>query len=214
MAAILSRPQCVYPASVLSQSRGWSSFVWGLLADDAFFDLRLNKRLSKQWWGWWFETPSRPLWRQCDAEPWHYYRLTYQSPLLYPRWYPSTISRNYWPLSPWKEKEPFKKKHKKCSCIIFIISGRLDSKNSRNYSLWKNNDPLFLYLEMVVLYLFPNHRRWRNIGCLLWVYGLMFILQLSLQRKEWHCVIHTQTDRIIKKVLYFMGRSPTPLCQQ
>ena len=28
-----------------------------------FFDLRLNKRLSKQWWGWWFETLSRPLWR-------------------------------------------------------------------------------------------------------------------------------------------------------
>ena len=23
----------------------------------------LNKRLSKQWWGWWFETPSRPSWR-------------------------------------------------------------------------------------------------------------------------------------------------------
>ena len=22
-----------------------------------FFDLHLNKRLSKQWWGWWFETP-------------------------------------------------------------------------------------------------------------------------------------------------------------
>ena len=30
---------------------------------DVFFDLRLNKRLSKQPWGWWFETPSRPLWR-------------------------------------------------------------------------------------------------------------------------------------------------------
>ena len=29
---------------------------------DVFFDLRLNKRLSKQWWGWWFETLSRPLW--------------------------------------------------------------------------------------------------------------------------------------------------------
>ena len=25
---------------------------------DVFFDLRLNKRLSKQWWGWWIETPS------------------------------------------------------------------------------------------------------------------------------------------------------------
>ena len=34
---------------------------------DVFFDLRLNKRLSKQWWGWWFETLSRPLWRHCDA---------------------------------------------------------------------------------------------------------------------------------------------------
>ena len=30
---------------------------------DVFFDLRLNKRLSKQSWGWWFETPSRSLWR-------------------------------------------------------------------------------------------------------------------------------------------------------
>ena len=27
----------------------------------------LNKRLSKQWWGWWFKTPSRPLWRHCNA---------------------------------------------------------------------------------------------------------------------------------------------------
>ena len=30
---------------------------------DVFFDLRLNKHLSKQSWGWWFETPSRSLWR-------------------------------------------------------------------------------------------------------------------------------------------------------
>ena len=28
-----------------------------------FFYLRLNKRLSKQSWGWWLETLSRPLWR-------------------------------------------------------------------------------------------------------------------------------------------------------
>ena len=31
-----------------------------------FLDLHPNKRLSKQWWGWWFETPSRPLWRDCN----------------------------------------------------------------------------------------------------------------------------------------------------
>ena len=35
---------------------------------DVFFDLRLNKRLSKQSWGWWFETISRPLWRHCNAK--------------------------------------------------------------------------------------------------------------------------------------------------
>ena len=29
---------------------------------DVFFDLRLNKRLSKQSGGWWFDTPSRQLW--------------------------------------------------------------------------------------------------------------------------------------------------------
>ena len=30
---------------------------------DVFFDLRPNERLSKQSWGWWFETLSSPLWR-------------------------------------------------------------------------------------------------------------------------------------------------------
>ena len=32
-----------------------------------FFDLRPNKRLGKQSWGWWFETPSCSLWRHCNA---------------------------------------------------------------------------------------------------------------------------------------------------
>ena len=34
---------------------------------DVFFDLCLNKRLSKQWWGWWFETPSRTLRHHCNV---------------------------------------------------------------------------------------------------------------------------------------------------
>ena len=32
----------------------------------AFFDLRLNTPLSEQWRGWWFETPSSPLWCHCN----------------------------------------------------------------------------------------------------------------------------------------------------
>ena len=34
---------------------------------DVFFDLRLNKRLSKQCRGWWFETLSCPLWRNRNV---------------------------------------------------------------------------------------------------------------------------------------------------
>ena len=34
---------------------------------DVFFDLGMNKRLSKQWWGWWFETTKGPLWRHCNV---------------------------------------------------------------------------------------------------------------------------------------------------
>ena len=33
---------------------------------DFFFDLRLNKRSSKQSWRRWFETPSHSLWRHCN----------------------------------------------------------------------------------------------------------------------------------------------------
>ena len=34
---------------------------------DVFFDMRPNKLLSKQSWGWWFETPPHPLWRHLNA---------------------------------------------------------------------------------------------------------------------------------------------------
>ena len=39
---------------------------------DVFFGLRLSKCLRKQSWGWWFETPSRSLWRHCNEQPLYY----------------------------------------------------------------------------------------------------------------------------------------------
>ena len=41
-----------------------------------FCDLLLNKRLSKQSWGWWFETLSHPLWRHRNAKL--YYKFAYE----------------------------------------------------------------------------------------------------------------------------------------
>ena len=34
---------------------------------DVSFDLQLNKRLSKESWGWWFKTPLGPLWPHCNV---------------------------------------------------------------------------------------------------------------------------------------------------
>ena len=60
---------------------------------DVIFDLRLNKRLSKQSWGWWFETLSRPLWRHCNGrskshrirpEMWYY--ADHNQPRADPKW--------------------------------------------------------------------------------------------------------------------------------
>ena len=36
----------------------------------------LNKRLSKQWWGWWFEMQSLSLWRHCTVGGSYYIVLT------------------------------------------------------------------------------------------------------------------------------------------
>ena len=53
---------CAVPGESPAQKPVTQSF-------DVFFDLRLNKRLSKQSWGWWFEMPSRPQWRHRNVTP-------------------------------------------------------------------------------------------------------------------------------------------------
>ena len=35
---------------------------------DVYFDLRPENQLSKQSWGWWFETLSHSLWRHRNAD--------------------------------------------------------------------------------------------------------------------------------------------------
>ena len=47
------------------------------------FDLRMNKRLGKQPWGWWFKTISWLLWRHCNGCVWFEIPLrTTYSPLV------------------------------------------------------------------------------------------------------------------------------------
>ena len=51
---------------------------------DFFFDLRPNKRLNKQSWGWLFETLLRPLWRQCNGRAVLLVKNTCELPHLWP----------------------------------------------------------------------------------------------------------------------------------
>ena len=83
---------------------------------DVFFDLRLNKRLSKQSWGWWFETLSCPFWRHCNINslcngfweggfPIGMYRAFGKVAITSPLWGESTDSvdsrYNYLVMWPW-----------------------------------------------------------------------------------------------------------------
>ena len=56
---------CAGHSLVTSEFPTQRPVTWSL---DVFFDLRLNKRLSKQSWDWWFETSSPPLWRHCNEK--------------------------------------------------------------------------------------------------------------------------------------------------
>ena len=47
------------PVNSLYKGQWRGAFMFSLL--------RLNIPLSKKLWGWWFETLSRPLWRQCNV---------------------------------------------------------------------------------------------------------------------------------------------------
>ena len=71
-----TQPYCIYSftySALLAVCAGNSPVTGDFPAQrpvtrsfDTFFDLRLNKRFSKQSWGGWFETPSCPLWRNCN----------------------------------------------------------------------------------------------------------------------------------------------------
>ena len=50
----------------------------------------LNKRLGKQSWGWWFETPSSLLWRHCNVTLWSICLFAYNPFYSYIRGRPST----------------------------------------------------------------------------------------------------------------------------
>ena len=110
---------------------------------DVFFDLRLNKRLSKQPWGCWFDTPSWSLWRQCNETACYdnYFRIW-----RIPRWLVAqmlitdALNRKYY--SPMASSI-----HSNCMCLyisfIFIENGNIYCLNGLAVViLWINTGAL------------------------------------------------------------------------
>ena len=63
---------CVGNSPVTGEFPAHRPVTWSL---DAFFDLCLNKRLSKQSWGWWCEMPLCTSWRHCNLSHEYHYDL-------------------------------------------------------------------------------------------------------------------------------------------
>ena len=62
---------------------------------DVYFDKRPNKRLSKQSWGWWFETLSHPFWRHRNVRQ-CYWILTANDLVAHPGGSGLSSSWLYW----------------------------------------------------------------------------------------------------------------------
>ena len=59
---------CAWVSKTLPTSFAVNHRILPLLHRAYFTDPRLNKWLGKQWWGWWFETQSRPSWRHWNGQ--------------------------------------------------------------------------------------------------------------------------------------------------
>ena len=98
---------------------------------DVLFDLLLNTRLSKQSWGWWFETPAGPLWHHCNVYiPWEY---TTAVSHMHTKQYPMNMTciQN-------GVRERFSALNKTCDIFHWFWSDFCDQKFL--YLIWKNID--------------------------------------------------------------------------
>ena len=101
---------------------------------DVFFDLRLNKRFSKQSWGRWFETPSRSLWRHCNDNLvlfLGFYALTRRSS---PRWEGTSSSILYSPMLDLTDNSCLEFGANLISEVVF----RVGLLGAQNITIWEN----------------------------------------------------------------------------
>ena len=107
---------------------------------DVFFDLRLNKPLSKQPWGWWFETISRSLWRHRNAYDISSKQSIKLLVITHRRWWCSLV--NQYVFRFWTKSFPYFSLY--CTRVI----------------IWLHDIPYFINAESVI-YLQVIEAQWR-----------------------------------------------------
>ena len=80
---------------------------------DVFFDLHPNKRLSKQPWGWWFETPSWSWWRQCNG---------FETPARYNVWIKGCVSSSTFGMGRYWQVQTKWERYVNILAITFILN--------------------------------------------------------------------------------------------
>ena len=107
---------------------------------EVFFDLRLNQRLSKLSWGWWFETQLCSLWRHCND--WFKFGAVRQYRPL------PELMLNYlvvWSLSPYgitRTQWVNEIRLQQFGTIVFFLSMRCMLIVDKSYSAYWKWDPL------------------------------------------------------------------------
>ena len=81
---------CAGNSSVTGELPAQRPVMWSL---GVFFNLHLNKRLSKHWWGWWFETPLCSLWRHCNDRQFFYW---FSAVLFHKHWGSIQLLQHQW----------------------------------------------------------------------------------------------------------------------
>ena len=117
---------------------------------NVFFDLRLNKRLSKQWWGWWFDMPWGPLWRHCNKSFVCRVISFVQATIILTLQVEKKNSSN----TSWKSIKPsacsiFHRKYKNIS-TIYIIPPHWHDTGSWNLSSCKKITYLFFMVNIII----------------------------------------------------------------
>ena len=109
---------------------------------DVTFDLRPNKPLSKQSWGWWFETLSRSLWCHCNENNNHSRENGFTHICLHEFCFSWLRLNIQWPLQ-WRHNEQDgASNHRHLNYLLNRLFKRRSKKTSNSASLGIHQRPV------------------------------------------------------------------------